>query len=112
ACAGFESVTALIAALRASGAQHAGAVLQAVANSPLEAEVHRAAADTLLVEELPDPVAELQDTLYSVALQALHAEQAEVAKRVGQDPAALARYAEVTREILALREKYQGSQAE
>jgi len=110
ACAGFESVIALIAALRASGAQHAGAVLQAVANLPLEAEVHRAAADTLLVEELPDPAAELQDTLYSVALQALHAEQAEVAKRVAQDPAALARYAEVTQEILALRAKYQASQ--
>ncbi len=100
----FESVCALIAALRASGAHHAGAVLQAVAATPLEAELHRAAADTLLVDELPDPGAELSDTLRNIVLQLLQAEQAELALRAGQDPQALARYAELAREVARLRQ--------
>lgn len=100
---GFESVCALIAALRASRAQHAGAVLQAVAGTPLESELHRAAADTLLVDELPDPCAELNDTLRSVILQAIRAEQAELAVRAASDPEALQRYIELNKEVLRLR---------
>nr|MBF0684036.1 toprim domain-containing protein [Pseudomonas sp.] len=101
---GFESVCALITALRASGSQHAGAVLQALAGTPLEAEVHRAAADTLLVDELPDPCAELSDTLRNVTLQAIRAEQAELAVRAASDPEALQRYIELNKEVLRLRE--------
>src|SRR5690606_5582591 len=100
---GFESVCGLVAALRASGARHAGAVLQAVAGTPLEAELHRAAADTLLVEELPDPNAGLSDALRSVALQPIRAEQAELAVRAAADPEALQRYIELNQEVLRLR---------
>jgi DNA primase len=100
---GFESVCALIAALRASRAQHAGAVLQAVAGTALEPELHRAAADTLLVDELPDPCAELSDTLRSVILQAIRSEQAELAVRAASDPEALQRYIELNKEVLRLR---------
>lgn len=100
---GFESVCALIAALRASRAQHAGAVLQAVAGTTLEPELHRAAADTLLVDELPDPCAELSDTLRSVRLQAIRSEQAELAVRAASDPEALQRYIELNKEVLRLR---------
>lgn len=99
----FELANALIAALQASGAQHVGAVLQAVAATPLEPDLHRIAADSLLVDELPDPAAELRDTLRSITLQALLAEQADVAQRASHDPEALKRYAELMREIADLR---------
>lgn len=99
---GFESVLALIDLVRATGAHHTGSVLQAAAGTPLEPVLAQEAAQTLLVEELPEPAAELRDALRIINLRALQAEQKRLAEAAAFSPDALARYAQVSQEIAAL----------
>ncbi|MCK9511985.1 MAG: DNA primase [Pigmentiphaga sp.] len=101
---GYGLVLDLLDLLRRQPATHTGLVLQAVAGSPLESELIEATSDLLLMDDLPEPRAELDDTLRSATLQRLMREQADLVARAAQDPEALRRYGEVSKEIARLRQ--------
>ncbi|GAA5234266.1 DNA primase [Verticiella sediminum] len=99
----YGLVCDMIRVVRGCGAQHTGAILEAISGSELEEDLIHVAADTLLAEDLPDPDAELRDTLRSILLRALQAEQSALAAKVASDPAALEAYRRNAEEILRLR---------
>ena len=101
---GYAVVRELLQVLQRAPANHTGSVLQAVAGTPLEPALAEAASDLLLIDDLPEPQAELRDTLRNIALQRLLREQAECVAQAGTEPAALQRYAELGKEIARLKQ--------
>jgi len=100
---GYESVKALLALARESGAQHAGALLQAAEGSDLSQTLVMASTATIYEEELPDPDAELHDALRMVELHAITAEQQRLAASGLKDAQEKARYLALTERILELK---------
>lgn len=100
----YELVWQLLEQLREHPASHTAGLLQALSGTPLEQELLEATSDLLLMDDLPDPQAELQDTLRSILLQRLQREQAALVERAGSDPEALRRFAELGKEIARLRQ--------
>ncbi|OVZ60188.1 DNA primase [Pigmentiphaga sp. NML030171] len=100
---GYESVKALLALVRETGAQHAGALLQAAEGSKLSQTLVMASTATIYEEELPNPDAELHDALRMVALHAAVAEQQQLAASGLKDEQDKARYLALTERILELK---------
>lgn len=100
---GYESVRALLALVRSTGAQHAGALLQAAEGSDLAQTLVMASTATIYEEELPDPDSELRDALRMVELHAVSAEQQKLAASGLKDAQDKARYLALTERILELK---------
>jgi DNA primase len=93
----------LIALASASGARHAGALLQAAEpGSDLEGVLASVSLELLAQEDLPDPVAEWNDALRRIELAAIKAEQSALIQEGLKDDASRKRYQELTRRIALL----------
>jgi len=93
----------LIALAGASGARHAGALLQAAEpGSDLEGVLASVSLELLAQEDLPDPVAEWNDALRWIELAAIKAEQSALVEEGLKDDASRKRYQELTRRIALL----------
>ncbi|NGM87821.1 DNA primase [Parapusillimonas sp. SGNA-6] len=93
----------LIALASASGARHAGALLQAAEpGSDLEGVLASVSLELLAQEDLPDPVAEWNDALRRIELAAIKAEQSTLIQEGLKDDASRKRYQELTRRIALL----------
>ncbi len=100
---GFEAVRELLVLVRSTGAQHAGAVLQAAEGTLLAQTLVPAATATIYEDELPDPGGELRDALRVVALQAAQAELTDLVAAGLKDPEAKTRYVALTERIMELK---------
>ncbi|WP_299450630.1 DNA primase [uncultured Pigmentiphaga sp.] len=99
----YEAVLGLVALARSSGAQHAGALLQAAEATDLAQTLVMASTATIYEEELPDPDGELRDALRAVELHVLSAEQQQLAASGLKDAQDKARYLALTERILELK---------
>ncbi|VCU71250.1 DNA primase [Pigmentiphaga humi] len=100
---GFESVRELLALVRSSGAQHAGALLQAAEGSEIAQALVMASTATIYEDELPDPGGELRDALRTVELQAATAAQQQLAQAGFKSEEDKVRYLALTERILELK---------
>lgn len=90
----------LITLANASGAQHAGALLQAAdPESDLGHVLASLSTDLLSAEDLPDPYAEWTDALKRIELDAIKAEQSALVRAGLRDEASQKRYQELTRQL-------------
>ncbi|RTZ41079.1 DNA primase [Candidimonas sp. SYP-B2681] len=93
----------LIALANASGARHAGALLQAAEpGSDLEGILASVSPELLAQEDLPDPQTEWNDAMRRIELDAIKAEQSELVGAGLKDDASKKRYHELTRRIALL----------
>jgi DNA primase len=93
----------LIALANASGARHAGALLQAAEpGSDLEGILASVSPELLAQEDLPDPQTEWNDAMRRIELDAIKAEQSELVASGLKDDASKKRYHELTRRIALL----------
>lgn len=96
-------VRELIALAAASGARHAGALLQAAEpGSDLEQVLSGLGPQVLAEEDLPDPQAEWNDALRRIELDMIKAEQTELAQAGLKDTAAQRRYQDLNRRRILL----------
>jgi DNA primase len=99
----------LIALTNASGARHAGALLQAAdPGSDLEALLFSLSAELLSQDDLPDPQAEWNDALQRIELEAVKTEQSALIQTGLKDEASRKRYQELTRRIALLNSASSG----
>jgi len=100
-------VHALVDVIRASGAQHSGAVLQAVQmldDAPdLRAQIQTLGVETLGHADLPDPQAECRDTLRLIERQAAQAEQNALIQAGLGDQESRDRYQALTTRLAQLK---------
>ena len=93
----------LITLAQSTGARHLGALLQAVdPDSDLAPVLRAAAADMMVQEDLPDPLAEWNDALRRIELDALRAEQNALIQAGMPDDQARVHYQELTQRIAIL----------
>ena len=93
----------LIALANASGARHAGALLQAAEpGSDLEGVLASISPELLAQEDLPDPQAEWSDAMRRIELEAIKAEQSALVGAGLKDEVSRKRYHELTRRIALL----------
>lgn len=93
----------LIALANASGARHAGALLQAAEpGSDLEGVLASISPELLAQEDLPDPQAEWSDAMRRIELEAIKAEQSALVVAGLKDEVSRKRYHELTRRIALL----------
>lgn len=93
----------LIALANASGARHAGALLQAAeSGSDLEGVLASVSPELLAQEDLPDPQAEWNDAMRRIELEAIKAEQSVLVAGGLRDDVSRKRYHELTRRIALL----------
>ncbi|SHG82267.1 DNA primase [Pollutimonas bauzanensis] len=93
----------LIALANASGARHAGALLQAAEpGSDLEGVLASISPELLAQEDLPDPQAEWHDAMRRIELDAIKAEQLALVGAGLKDDVSRKRYHELTRRIALL----------
>lgn len=99
-------VRELVGLISASGAQHAGALLQAVQitndDSDLADVVRSLGAELIGEDELPDPTTEWNDALRRIELESAKQEQSELVRTGLRDEASRSRYQELTRRIALL----------
>lgn len=102
---GTAVVCDLIALIRQSGAQHAGALLEAAEGKALEAPLVSASTASIYEEELPEPAAEWRDALRRVEIQGLQSRQnALVAGGLGKEEDK-ALYLTLTKRLLELENR-------
>lgn len=93
----------LIALANATGARHAGALLQAAEpGSDLESVLASVTPELLALEDLPDPKTEWNDALRRIELDSIKAEQLALVNAGLKDEASRKRYHELTRRIALL----------
>ncbi len=93
----------LIALAHASGARHAGALLQAAEpGSDLEGVLASVSLELLAQEDLPDPQSEWTDAMRRIELEAIKAEQLSLIDAGLKDDESRKRYHELTRRIALL----------
>lgn len=93
----------VIALAHTSGARHVGALLQAVDPSEELAQVLSSLSTELLEQEdLPDPLAEWNDALHRIELDAIKAEQSELIAGGLKDETSRQRYQKLTRRLALL----------
>lgn len=93
----------LIALANASGARHAGALLQAAEpGSDLEGVLASLSPELLAQEDLPDPQTEWSDAMRRIELDATKAEQSALVGAGLKDEVSRKRYHELTRRIALL----------
>ncbi|NYT61312.1 DNA primase [Alcaligenaceae bacterium] len=93
----------LIALANASGARHAGALLQAAEpGSDLEGILASVSPELLAQEDLPDPQGEWKDAMRRIELDAIKAEQSALVATGLKDEVSRKRYHELTRRIALL----------
>lgn len=93
----------LIALANASGARHAGALLQAAEpGSDLEGVLASVSPELLAQEDLPDPQGEWKDAMRRIELEAIKAEQSALVATGLKDEVSRKRYHELTRRIALL----------
>ena len=99
-------VRELIALINASGAQHAGSLLQALQAQDPDADLVQVlrslSAELLTEDELPDPQAEWNDALRRIELEAAKAEQSSLVAAGLRTEDERIRYQELTRRITLL----------
>lgn len=90
----------LIALANASGARHAGALLEAAdPGSDLAMVLQSLTSELLAEEDLPDPQTEWNDALRRIELEAIKAEQSALVESGMKDDASRKRYQELSRRI-------------
>jgi DNA primase len=90
----------LIALANASGARHAGALLEAAdPGSDLAMVLQSLTSELLAEEDLPDPHTEWNDALRRIELEAIKAEQSALVASGMKDEASRKRYQELSRRI-------------
>lgn len=93
----------LIALANASGARHAGALLQAAdPGSDLAGVLASVSPEVLAQEDLPDPQTEWNDAMRRIELDAIKAEQSTLVMTGLKDDVSRKRYHELTRRIALL----------
>src|SRR5690606_22858855 len=93
----------LIALAHTSGARHVGALLQAADPAQELAQVLNSLSTELLEQDdLPEPLAERNDVLHRIELDAIKAEQSELIAGGLRDEASRRRYQELTRRLALL----------
>ena len=99
----LKLVRELIALAAASGARHAGALLQAAEpGSDLEQVLSGLGPQVLAEEDLPDPQAEWNDALRRIELDMIKTEQTELAQAGLKETAAQQRYQDLNRRRILL----------
>lgn len=93
----------LITLANVSGARHAGAFLEAAdPDSDLAAILASLVTGLLAEEDLPDPLAEWNDALRKIELEAIKAEQSALIQAGLRDETSQKRYQELTRQLALL----------
>ncbi len=93
----------LIALANTSGARHVGALLQAAEpESELALLLGSLSSEILAQEDLPDPLAEWNDALHRIELEAIKAEQSALIQAGLADEASRQRYQKLTRRLALL----------
>jgi len=93
----------LIALAHASGARHVGALLQAAEpGSELQALLASLSTELLRQEDLPDPLAEWNDALHRLELEAIKTEQSALIKAGLTDSASRQRYQKLAHRLALL----------
>src|SRR5690606_7088171 len=93
----------LIALAHTSGARHVGALLQAADPAEELAQVLNSLSTELLEQDdLPDPLAEWNDALHRIELDAIKTEQSELIAGGLEDEASRQRYQKLTRRLALL----------
>jgi len=93
----------LIALASTSGARHVGALLQAAEpESELALLLGSMSSEILAQEDLPDPLAEWNDALHRIELEAIKAEQSALIQSGLADEASRQRYQKLTRRLALL----------
>jgi len=93
----------LIALAHTSGARHVGALLQAADPAEELTQVLNSLSTELLdQEDLPDPLAEWNDAMHRIELEAIKAEQSELIANGLKDEASRQRYQKLTRRLALL----------
>jgi len=100
----LRMVRDLILLARSSGAKHLGGLVAAAdPGSDLADMLNSMAADVLVQEDLPDPQTEWEDALRRVEIEALTAEQTELAQSGLSDPVSQDHFRELTRRLMVLK---------
>ncbi|HLU18485.1 MAG TPA: DNA primase [Pusillimonas sp.] len=93
----------LIALAHTSGARHVGALLQAADPAEELTQVLNSLSTELLdQDDLPDPLAEWNDAMHRIELEAIKAEQSELIAKGLKDEASRQRYQKLTRRLALL----------
>lgn len=93
----------LIALAHTSGARHVGALLQAADPAGELAQVLNSLSTELLEQDdLPEPLAEWNDAMHRIELEAIKAEQSELIASGLSDEASRQRYQKLTRRLALL----------
>src|SRR5690606_8934716 len=93
----------LIALAHTSGARHVGALLQAADPAQELAQVLNSLSTELLdQDDLPDPLAEWNDAMHRIELEAIKAEQSELIAKGLKDEASRQRYQKLPRRLALL----------
>jgi DNA primase len=96
-------VRALIELISSSGARHVGAVLQAAEpDSELAEVLHSISTDVITQTDLPEPMAEWNDAMHKVEIEAIRAEQSALIAAGLPDTASRERYQLLTRRLAKL----------